>query len=40
MLVVVGGLGRVEERVGNDTVGAGVEAGVDGLKGDVGSLMS
>ena len=39
MLVVVGGLGRVEERVRDDPVGAGVEAGVDGLKGDVGSLI-
>ena len=38
MLVVVGGLGRVEERVGDDPVGAGVEAGVDGLK-LIGSLI-
>ena len=36
-LVVPGGLGRVVERVRDDPVRAGVEAGVDGLKGDVGS---
>ena len=39
-MLAVGGLGRVEERVRDDPVRAGVEAGVDGLKGDVWSLMS